>query len=569
MMADNTRYSETGIGFSQYPVTPTVNPIGRQVRAQLAGDISSLLDRMAAPLYKKAADDAQREGMMWAAQNPVTVDQLNAAVAAGNDPLAERGTFFGDAARKVQAAVLGSQLNAQGMGEMARIQAAAEIGQIPLSVAAEKMDALSAAYSNALTKVDPESGIRLRATLTSHSSSVYSTIAQGEVKRFQAAQKATVDQWFAELPKRIETEFLAGDTVDPATGTVIPAEARVNAQRAQAVQAARITGDATYGTKFDKAVSEARVSAFTKLLSDPSYAKDPATALSRIMAEDIGDAHKVAWKGMSEADKTKVQEEVVKAYAQRYEVIKKTSDADRLQSKKQIDALLLEYLSPGTTGKRKTEIDREVRALGIDPQEYKSMFKPADGSSVGPDREAEIADMIDRRVITDFTQLRQVASGEALKRLQVKLRVETTQAERDAEGILLEAVAGTKSPVAALDTKMQQEKYQLQNVYRAEVARLKATGKPFSYSDVAIGIADQYKQKKFDGKVKPQRDALTQIEAELSQSMGRQITITSMNDIAQIETMGGWKGRNTQKARAMEAVRILNSPILIQGQPQP
>ena len=96
-MADNPRYSDTGIGYSGAASTPGVDPIGMRAKAQMTGDISGLLDRMAGSLYKVAAEEAQREGLQWGAANPVSMEQLNAAVAAGKDPLAERYTYFGRA----------------------------------------------------------------------------------------------------------------------------------------------------------------------------------------------------------------------------------------------------------------------------------------------------------------------------------------------------------------------------------------------------------------------------------------------------------------------------------------
>jgi hypothetical protein len=543
-----------------------VDPVGARSRASLAKDIGGLLDRMGEVIYKREAEEAQRAGLQWGAQNPVTVEQLNAAITAGNDPLAERNTVFGDAARKVQAAVLGNQMNAQGISEMSRIQASAEVGQIPLSVAAEKMDAISSTFARNLMQVDPETGIKLRAALTSHSSSVHSHLAQQEVKKFQAAQKVQIDSFFTQLPKVLETELLAGDSVDPATGVVIPAEARINAQRAQAVQAARITGDAGYAAKFDKAVADARIGAYTRLAVDSST--DMVHALAKLEAGNLSPEHVSTWNVMTEEEKTKVKDATVKAFALRYDVVKKRNDADDLQSKEKTQALLLEYWSPGTTSARQTQIQREVRSLGtISPSDYKTLIK-GDGEGMTPEREATVADMIDTGQITTFEQLRKVASGKALVRLQKTLRGEGNQEERRAEGIIMEAVAGTKSPISALNYTEQQEKYSLQNRYRAEIAKARADGKPFSYSDIANRVASEYKDLKFTQKMQPQRDRIAKIEMELSKELGREVSIKTQADIVNLEKMGAWSNRAAQKTAAMNALKQLNAPVLIPETPE-
>jgi hypothetical protein len=271
---------------------------------------------------------------------------------------------------------------------------------------------------------------------------------------------------------------------------------------------------------------------------------------------------------MTEEEKTKVKDATVKAFAQRYDVVKKRNDADALQAKEQTQALLLEYWSPGTTSARQTQIQREVRALGtISPSDYKTLIK-GDGEGMTPEREATVADMIDTGQITTFEQLRKVASGKALVRLQKTLRGEGNQEERRAEGIIMEAVAGTKSPISALNYTEQQEKYSLQNRYRAEIAKARADGKPFSYSDIANRVASEYKDLKFTQKMQPQRDRIAKIEMELSKELGREVSIKTQADIVNLEKMGAWSNRAAQKTAAMNALKQLNAPVLIPETPE-
>lgn len=567
-MADNPRYQQAGIGYSSYPITPGVDRIDLRTKAAAAGDIASVLDRMASNVYAVAAEEAQRKGLMWGAQNPVTVDQLNAAVSAGDDPLAKRGTYFGDSARRVQASVLGSNLNAKGVEEMARIQAAVEVGQVPLSAGADQMNAVSDAYANTLMKVDPESGVKLRAALTSHSSSVYKYLAGEEVKKFTAAQKASVDDWMAKLPKTLESIYLGGDIMG-ADGILKTGDDLAKVQRAQAVQAARITGDASYGTKFDKALGEAKINAYTKLFADPSYAKDPATALSRIESGDIGDEYKTSWEYMTEEEKTKVKEQTVKAFAQRYDVVKKTQDHAEAQMKDQTRALELEFWSPSTGGKRKAEIIKAVRSMGvISPDAYKSMVK-GDGEGADQSTEARVSMMIFRGEVTTEEQLnRVVPAGAARTRLTHELQRQLNADEKEGPLIIQEAVAGTKSPFAVMNSTMDAERLNMMNRYNREVAEQRATGKPFSYRDIALRITEEYAGRKQDAKFKPMRDDLADVEREVSASVGRAVTIKSMNDIADIEKMGGWKDKNKLKDKAIRALRVLNAPVLIPETPR-
>ena len=422
-MADNPRYSDTGIGYSGAASTPGVDPIGMRAKAQMTGDISGLLDRMAGSLYKVAAEEAQREGLQWGAANPVTVDQLNAAVAAGQDPLANRFTYFGEAARKVQATVLGQNLNSQGVGEMARIQAEAEIGKIPLSVAAEKMDAVSNAYAKTLAGVDAETGVKLRAALTTHSSSVYAHLAQAEVKKFQAAQKASIDDYFGQLPMTLETVFMGGDITGP-DGITKTAGDLAQVQRAQAVQAARITGDATYGTKFDKALSDAKINAFTKIAADPTFARNSTEALGRLSSGNLPPQYKSTWVGMTAEEQTKVKTQYMQASSFEYTAKERAERDDKDARGRDIAAMVTEMYMPGTPAARQRELARTIattNAQGIggpvlEASTIKSMLKP-DGEGAGSQGVVRAMEMIDRQGITDLNEVKRtgIKGGEIVK----------------------------------------------------------------------------------------------------------------------------------------------------------
>jgi hypothetical protein len=450
-MADNPRYQVSGLGLQGVNITPAVQPIDKladRVSVQALGAMSDMtarnarlsaiasntatavLDRMAASLYKDAAAQAEAEGAAWGAQNPVSVEQLAAAVAAGDDPLQSRFTHFGNAARKVQATVLGNQLNARGVEEMARIQAEVEMGITPIAAAAERMDAVSNAYTQTLAQVDGETAVKLRAALTTHSASVYQHLAAGEVKKYQAAQKAAVDEYFSKLPQTLEVIYLAGDQAGP-DGVVKTADDLAMAQRAQAMQAARITGDPTYGKQFDKAQSEARVNAMTKVAMQPDFAGSATAALARMSSGNMG-KWSLTWGAMPEDEKMKVREQYMKQKGQEYTAQERAEKDDKHERARTLAKLMSDFYLTDDPKKKRT-IGREIamiNASGIggpvyEPGTIKAFTKPqgdGDGESV-TSRETYALTLIDRGGLTDINEIqkRSGVTGTALKRVQAHL----------------------------------------------------------------------------------------------------------------------------------------------------
>lgn len=409
-MADNPRYADLGIGYSGAAQTPGVDPIGVRARASLTGDISGLLDRMAGSLYKVAAEEAQREGLQWGAANPVSMEQLNAAVAAGKDPLAERYTYFGEAARKAQASVLLTNLDAKAKAEMANVHALAETGQLDFTAAAERLDAITNGNAKALAQVDPEYGIKLKGALATHSASVYKQLTEIEVKRYAAGQKAEAERFLGDLPTVLETTFRAGDLDVPGVGKLTP-DVQVQMHRQMAQRWAQITGDAKIADQFEKAVSAAKVGATTKFVADKNYAPTSVDALSRMAAGDLGQMSGV-WAGMTTEEQNKVRQQYMQASSFEYTAKERAERDDKDARGKSIATMVTEMYMPGTPVARQRELARTIaitNAQGIggpvlEASTIKSMLKP-DGDGAGSQGVVRAMEMIDRQGITDLNEV--------------------------------------------------------------------------------------------------------------------------------------------------------------------
>ena len=97
--------------------------------------ITSALDRVSNFAFKRAMEQAEREGLQYGAENQPSLEQVMAAVQRGESPqelFAKPGTVFGDAARKVQAGQLRNELEVVGRRKLADLSAIVDNGNFNL-----------------------------------------------------------------------------------------------------------------------------------------------------------------------------------------------------------------------------------------------------------------------------------------------------------------------------------------------------------------------------------------------------------------------------------------------------
>ncbi len=98
--------------------------------------ISAALDRLSSFAFKEAAEIAQREGAQYGVENAPTMEQVLKAQEQGQSPaelFAKPGTYFGDAARKVQAQQVRIDFEAKARQNLDSVSAAIDSGAFDLN----------------------------------------------------------------------------------------------------------------------------------------------------------------------------------------------------------------------------------------------------------------------------------------------------------------------------------------------------------------------------------------------------------------------------------------------------
>jgi len=194
-MPTNPVYQSSGILYSDMP---KVQPYALNESIKASQSLSSSLDRISDFAFKGAKEQAEKKGLQWGIDNPVSTEQIAEAVKMGINPgtlLPESGTTFADAARKVLAKTSRADLELKARNEITNIRLLSEIGSdIDMDTADAKLRGIIDGYSKVIGNLDPEEGVSARASISSYAVDARKQIGEQLVKLNQVENKAIVDE---------------------------------------------------------------------------------------------------------------------------------------------------------------------------------------------------------------------------------------------------------------------------------------------------------------------------------------------------------------------------------------
>jgi hypothetical protein len=136
-------------------------------------------------------------------------------MAAKDDPdalqklFAKPGTAFGDAARKVQAIQLRTELEAVGRQKLAELSVRSEREGFGFDKIQSEIKALTNGYARAISAVDAEEGSRFRASISVVGSSIITKAAEAQQNIAVEQRIAFTDDFLASTPTNLGTHLVA------------------------------------------------------------------------------------------------------------------------------------------------------------------------------------------------------------------------------------------------------------------------------------------------------------------------------------------------------------------------
>lgn len=347
-------------------VLPTVNApqidyVGLKAGAQYQGNVAQTLDRLSNQLFGIAKGAANEAGLQYAADNPLTEEQLQAAKSGNPEPLKLGGTFnvFDQAVRKARSFELSSTFEMEARTQMTSMLTAVEMGKATTEQVQNKLTSMMDGFSRSLAQVDPEASLKFRATSATMGNTVLAKAAEFEMKREKAQRLAKFDADFDNSTRLLEAAVSQGFWVDPNTQQKRSIEELADVYRQTITTSALLLGDSTvqksYSDKFEAALKNAKVNAVTKfLLTDDVSMADPEATLKNIQVGNVGRMSDLV-KGMLMNDYgavEKVSANYMVAVNARNTAINQKINADkRVNEQKAVD--LLEQIFPLPEGNAK------------------------------------------------------------------------------------------------------------------------------------------------------------------------------------------------------------------------
>jgi hypothetical protein len=360
----------------------------KESQAQLT-TITSALDRVSQFAFKKAEEQAEREGLQYGAENQPSADQVMAAMEAGKSPqelFAQPGTTFGNAARKVQAGQLRNELEVKVRNEFSRLSGMVESGSFNLKEVQTQIKAITDGYGRAISSISPEEGLRFRASAGSAGAPVYAKAADRAYKIYGEGVKANADDLISQTPT------ILADLMKVEKDPVLLAE-RILVERQRVFDIAAQTNDPQFFAEKRADFDRALMGAIVDYTASPEFAKNPVEGLRRMQAGDFGQLDRV----MTRVNKDKL----IKMYVDRNGEVatawKRTSELNAAVNADQMNAIQDRFYAGQISGQ---QVLNQAKALGITlPDEQRKALIAGEGPGANAMMYGQFESLADRQVV--------------------------------------------------------------------------------------------------------------------------------------------------------------------------
>lgn len=316
-------YQRRGI---MYADLPRVETASLKEGARGFESIDRKLDQLSAFIQREGTVAAKEQALAYAAQNPVTQEQIDEAVASKGEGKSwlsalTGGNIYDETLQAAQGSMLANQLSIEAQKKFRELQVLAENNQIGFDEAQVEIQDVIDGYAATISAFSPEASIKARASMATAGNGVLKSVAEKQSKIFAAAQAAKLDEDIFSVRRFAEDEFYRGDSWNPTTQSYIRAEDRIAAIFNPIEEQAVAMGQQGRLPKLLEAKREARINGVTRGLLDEKFAASHTKAYQRIINGDLGE-YESSWAVMSDDERDKVKQKFLKEVADR----KKFSD---------------------------------------------------------------------------------------------------------------------------------------------------------------------------------------------------------------------------------------------------
>jgi hypothetical protein len=281
---------------------PSYTGIQRAVSANQ--QMAQTLDRLSGSLFNTAGTYAAEQATRFAAENPITNVQLQAAVNGDLKPLdlntGGGGAVYQRAMEKARAFQLSSAFEVEARSQLTKMLVALESGDDSVTTAnfQTAITSLSDGFSKAVGAQSPEAAMKLRASIATTGNTVLQKAAEFELKRDKERKAIALRIDFSNTERILEATISQGFWVD-GEGQRQSIESIITAERKNMAIKALTLGDGQlakeYADRFETAVRTAKINVLTQfIVNDEAMMADPDLALQKLRTGDLGKMSEVA-----------------------------------------------------------------------------------------------------------------------------------------------------------------------------------------------------------------------------------------------------------------------------------
>jgi hypothetical protein len=429
-MAELPRYQPTGYLPADVPRLDFAN---LKESVAMTQGISAALDRLSNFAFKEAAETAQREGAQYGVENAPTMEQVLKAQEAGQTPqelFAKPGTYFGDAARKVQAQQVRIDFEAKARQNLDAVSAAIDSGAFDLNQIQTEIKAITTkngSYRKVLASVDADEALKFSASITSAGNAVYKKATEQYLKLVGMQNEKLVTDSLNSY------STIIADVLKAEQDPIMLAE-RIKAEENSAIKLIERSTRPEFVKQKRDELQDKIYSNIADHLIDSS--QNATQALLKLQKGDVGNLSEL-YKGL---DKDKLGAMFLKKATERASALTAAKNIEKVGNETMVNDLLIDYYNPAISATQKREIGLKIaksRVLSIEQME-KFLNPSPDGDSAVF---SNISLQVRTGVITDLNDLRKLSaksgiSGKQLADLSKQLIDRTEKDEGQAAAII-------------------------------------------------------------------------------------------------------------------------------------
>ena len=283
--------------------------IATREQAKMYGTMGQILDRMSSQIFNKAEVVSQKAGLQFAAENPLTREQLDAMVKGDMSSvyLGSPLNVYDSAMRKARAFELSAHAETEATSKLLDVYQRAERGELDFEGVKNTVKSVTDGYSSSLAAVDPESSFKYRASLATMGNKVIDETAKLEQKKRVLANGLKVQRSYQDF-LRVAELYVAGDMpIDEKTGEPFDKDTVVDMLASNflnnAITMVGVNGASQYQAQILKDLTDVKVNALSKYIAE-EFGNEPLN-FQRLRQGDAGRMTDV-WQTMGIEGQAKV-----------------------------------------------------------------------------------------------------------------------------------------------------------------------------------------------------------------------------------------------------------------------